>query len=378
MKVIAAIFFLILSFFVFHKAAFAIYDPISVSNNRFGVHILFPEEILDAQKLINSTNGDWGYVTIPIQSSDKNLVKWQKFMDKAKNLHIIPIVRLSTTGDYFNTSVWEKPKLSDIVDFANFLDSLDWPTKNRYIIVYNEVNRGDEWGGSPDPFEYAQILDFAADTFKTKNPDFFVISAGMDNAAPNIFGKYMNEFDFMNAMTYEAPDVFKKIDGLSSHSYPNPGFSQSPQGSGVYSFRRESNLAQNLGRKTLPVFITETGWSNENLAEIVIASYYKNAFENAWSDPNVVAVTPFILKAGAGSFSQFSLIGKDGQETPPYQSISQLAKVMGEPKISSQEAQLAQKTLVLPSRTFQKSEPEINIINKAKKIGVLFKWLLNI
>lgn len=360
------------------KPSFAIYDPTSAPNNKFGVHILFPEEILDAQKLINSTNGDWGYVTIPIQSSDKDLVKWQKFMDEAKNLHIIPIIRLSTTGDYFNTSVWEKPKFTDIVDFANFLDSLNWPTKNRYIVVYNEVNRGDEWGGSPDPFEYAQILDFAADTFKSKNDSFFLISAGLDNAAPNIFGHYMNEFDFMNAMTYEVPDVFKKIDGLSSHSYPNPGFSQSPYGAGVYSFRKESNLAKSLSGKTLPVFITETGWSNENLTETIIASYYKNAFENAWNNPNVVAVTPFILKAGGEPFSKFSLIGKDGEETPAYESIAQFPKAMGEPQISSQEVQLVAKSLVLPSKTFQKSETGINIVNKAKKIGVFFKWLLNI
>lgn len=370
------IFFAIL-FCLFTSQARATYDPKSVPNNKFGVHILFPDEIYDAQKLINSQGGDWGYVTIPIQSSDKDLVKWQKFMDEAKILHIIPIIRLSTTGDYFNTSVWEKPKLSNIVDFANFLNSLNWPTKNRYVVIYNEVNRGNEWGGSPDPFEYAQILDFAVDTFKSKNPDFFVISAGLDNAAPNIFGQYMNELDFMKAMSYEVPDIFGRIDGLGSHSYPNPGFSQSSQGWGVYSFQREKNLAKNLGEKNLPIFITETGWDSTKVDQNVIASYYKDAFESAWSDETIIAVTPFLLEAGAPPFSSFSLI-KDGQESPEFRGIAQIPKIRGYPQTASEDNIQNEKTVVLPSKTFKREKPEENLVTETKKIAIIFKWLLGI
>lgn len=373
MNAIVVLFF-IFSLFVFHSPALASYDPRSVPNNKFGIHILFPEELFEAQKLVNSAGGDWGYVTIPIQSSDKNLDKWQKFMDDAKSLHIIPIIRLSTTGDYFNTTVWEKPKLTDIVDFANFLDSLDWPTKNRYIVIYNEVNRGDEWGGSPDPFEYAQILDFAADSFKAKNPDFFVISAGLDNAAPNIFGQYMNELDFMRAMSYEVPDVFEKIDGFSSHSYPNPGFSHPPGGRGTRSFRIEQNLIFVLSGKTLPVFITETGWSTEAVQPSRIADYYKQSFANDWKDENIVAVTPFLLKAGGEPFSKFSFLSETG-ENPQYESVSAIQKVRGEPKLAD-IALKQEKKVVLPSKTFQRRKKEPNIFTSAKKVSVIFKWLL--
>ena len=55
------------------------YDPASVPNNRVGVHILDPNEINDAAKLINSSGGDWGYVTIPIRSNDRDRDKWLKF-----------------------------------------------------------------------------------------------------------------------------------------------------------------------------------------------------------------------------------------------------------------------------------------------------------
>lgn len=373
MNAIAVLFF-IFSLFAFHSQATAFYDPRTIPNNKFGIHILFPEELFEAQKLVNSAGGDWGYVTIPIQSSDKNLDKWQKFMDDAKSLHIIPIIRLSTTGDYFNTTVWEKPKFTDIVDFANFLDSLDWPTKNRYVIVYNEVNRGDEWGGSPDPFEYAQILDFAAEIFKAKNPDFFVISAGLDNAAPNIFGQYMNELDFMVAMSYEIPDVFEKIDGFSSHSYPNPGFSQPPGGKGTRSFKTEQNLIYSLSGKTLPVFITETGWSQEAVPPVKIADYYRQSFANDWKNENIVAVTPFLLRAGAGPFSKFSFLSETG-ENPQHDSVSEIQKIKGNPKLAD-VALKQEKTVVLPSKTFQRGKNEPNIFTSAKKVSVIFKWLL--
>src|SRR3989344_3133908 len=121
-------------YLLFTSAAHAIVDPISVPNNKFGVHILFTTELSEAARLVNSAGGDFGYVTIPIQSGDKDIEKWQKFMDSAKQNHVIPILRIATENYYFNTRVWRKPKYEDVLDFANFLDSLDWPTKNRYVV----------------------------------------------------------------------------------------------------------------------------------------------------------------------------------------------------------------------------------------------------
>ena len=224
------IFVLILSLIVSlsPKSVLAIENPLTVPNNKIGVHILFPSEVDKAASLVNGGGGDWGYVTIPIQSDDMNLTKWQSFMDECRKMHVIPIIRLATLGDYFNTQDWSKPNYDDIIDFANFLNSLNWPTKNRYIIVYNEVNRADEWGGSVDPAGYARLLEYAVKEFKYVNPDFFVISAGMDNAAPTQGNQYMNEYQYYRDMASTIPDIFSEIDGMSSHSYPNPGFAQPP------------------------------------------------------------------------------------------------------------------------------------------------------
>src|SRR5207245_3843448 len=77
--------FLVISFLlsVTSFPSFAAENPLAVPNNKIGVHILFPNELPDAVKLINSNGGDWGYVTIPIQSGDRDIEKWQHFFDEA-------------------------------------------------------------------------------------------------------------------------------------------------------------------------------------------------------------------------------------------------------------------------------------------------------
>jgi hypothetical protein len=342
-----------LSFFSFARNAYAIEDPLAVPNNKFGISILFDTELGEAAQLINA-GGDWGYVTIPVQSGDRDFAKWQRFMDECKRLHLIPLIRLATEGDYFNTKVWRKPTAADVVGVANFLNTLKWPTKNRYVIVFNEVNRFDEWGGVVNPGEYANILSYAVTTFKSKNRDFFLISAGLDNAAPNQGSQYMNQYDFMRQMDIAVPGIFNQIDGLASHSYSNPAFAQPPTSDnqmGVASFSFERNLAQSLGTKKLPVFITETGWSSSVVSDDVQANYYQQAFATIWNDPGIVAITPFLLHATTGPFKQFSLLAKDGSQTKQYTAIKDLPKVMGVPALVPTETPTPTPTLTLRKKT---------------------------
>lgn len=380
----AYIFFVFLFIFLSTaSASFAIENPLSLPNNKMGVHILFPEELNETAKLVNSSGGDWGYVTIPIQAGDKDLEKWQKFMNFARENHVIPIMRLATEGDYFNTTVWRKPTREDILDFANFLNSLVWPVKNRYIVVFNEVNRSDEWEGNLNPKEYAEILRYASEVFKSLSPDFFIISSGLDNAAPNVLGKYMNEYDYMVAMNEAMPGIFDLIDGLGSHAYPNPGFRGMPYiltSQSVYSFNFEKNLAFRLSSKNLPVFITETGWSKEALTESQIAAYFKYAFEHVWSDKDIVAITPFLLQAGWEPFSQFSLRNADGKYNQIFLALAEIAKTKGKPTLNdgtSLYPGVVPKNF--PVKTFPKKIQYKNLpLEKADAVSDFFKWLLKL
>lgn len=336
------LFFSVYFFAIRVNFSLAFFDPLSRPNNFQGIHILFPSELQDAAKLVNSKSGEWGYVTIPIQAGDKDLDKWQSFMNDCKRLKLIPIVRLSTEADFQNTAVWRKPTSTDILDFANFLNSLDWPIENRYVIIFNEVNRFDEWGGeAPDPDSYAGLLVYAYDTFKDRSPNFFVIMGGLDNASPNDKVKYMDNYIYLKNMFEHDNNVFKKIDGFASHSYPNPGFVAPPlknQLEGITTYKYEYQYINSNSDHKVPVFITETGWDSNKLPESLIAKYYQIAYDNFWNKDKdkIVAITPFLLHSQGGAFDTFSFI-KNGRQTQYYAASEKMEKTKGEPLLQKVE-----------------------------------------
>lgn len=348
------------TYYLLHATySYAVTDPLARPNNFVGIHILFPSELDQAKNLINSNGGQWGYVTIPIQIGDRNLETWQDFMDDAKKQHIIPLIRLATQPDPHNTSVWRKPNLSDVLDFANFLSSLNWPTKNKYVILFNEVNRFDEWGGEyPDPIQYADLVSYANKVFKERDPNFYLILAGMDAAAPNDYKKYINGFTYLEDLM-SGSDIASNIDAFSSHSYPNPDFSAPPFENnkvGIATYRFEYAILNKNPEKTLPVFITETGWSNKTLPESVISKYYKLTFENIWNKDKdkIIAITPFLLTSG-GQFGNFSFL-ENGRGKDYFKTVLAMSKVKGEPeKDTFQKAPALKTPVVLASETFTKT-----------------------
>ena len=322
----------IIFFLISPTPALAIYDPFSVTNNRVGVHVLSPDELESAARLVNNDNqGAWGYVTVPIQASDRDREKWTKFMTKATELKIIPIIRVATIVDDVH---WLKPNDNDLIDFANFLNDLPWPTQNRYVVIFNEVNRADEFGGSVSPEAYADILTNAIDIFKRRSERFFILPSALDNAAPN-GGQFMRWDSYLTRMHARQPEIFNQIDGWNSHAYGNPGFSASPALSGATkadSFKSDLIFLRRFTQKKLPVFITEAGWSRQRLDDRTIAIFYNHAFYNAWADKAVVAVTPFLLFAGTEPFIQFSLLTKESRPTLAYQAIQTFVGT-GQPRL---------------------------------------------
>ncbi len=374
--------FLVFFVLLFPNAAFA-KDPLSRPNNFFGIHILFPSELDQAKSLVNSKGGDWGYVTIPIQMYDRDMEKWQQFMDKAKELHVIPLVRLATQNHPLNTSVWRKPTYSDVLDFSNFLSSLHWPTENKYIILFNEVNRFDEWAGEyPNPQEYAAIVSYAHDVFKKKDPNFFMILGGMDAAAPNDNKKYISGLDYLTELV-ATTNIEEKIDGFSSHSYPNPAFSAYPSENkkvGVATYRFEYELLNKTAPKKLPVFITETGWSSKSLPESVIAQYYDMTISQIWNKDKdkIVAITPFLLNASGEPFDQFSFF-KNGVEADFSKLIGSLQKTKGSPLLSTSLNVIHEKKAkTLSVAKFETTEEKEKKLTISPLVAMYFKTIFGI
>lgn len=311
----------------------AMYDPLSVPNNKVGVHILHPSEIEQAAQFINNQGGDWGYVTVPIQPTDRDKDKWLQFMVQAKNLHLIPIIRITTIP---LGGTWNQASDTDLVDFANFLHELPWPVENRYIVLFNEVNRDQEWGGKVDPVTYTQIVKNARTIFKERSQDFFLLGPALDSALPDSVTS-LSAGVYLRAMESADAAIWSYFDGWASHSYPNPGFTASPSKTGwqsIVSYRTETGT---LRISAKPVFITETGWDQRALAASVVESYWRQAF-NIWNlDPTVAAVTPFVL-AGGEVYVGFSLIDFTGNPTPTGRSLASLPKTVGNPKLAGSPA----------------------------------------
>jgi len=321
------IYYLLLTLLVGLRAPIqAIYDPLSVPNNRLGVHILEPSEIFRASQLVNSTGGDWGYVTIPVRSDDRDYFKWLAFFKACKQFHLIPIIRLAT---YPVEQNWVEPTIFDIIDFANFLNIFPWPTQNRYIVLFNEPNHSKEWGGEISPENYVTISKFAASTFKQASPDFFLINAGLDMSAPNNRTSMDALVFYRRMFTFDPawPDYF---DGFSFHPYPNPAFSASAYSQnryGIRSYEYELNYLKRFKVYPEYLFFTETGTRLKN-------NFYTPAFTSVWRDNRIVAITPFILYAGSGDFASFSLLSADQSQTANYREIFNLPKNIGKPNLS--------------------------------------------
>lgn len=310
-------------------------------NNKFGMSLAQPntDQFVEVQKLVNSNGGDWGYITLIIQENDRNKEKWQDIFNQLRQNHLIPIIRLATSPVGEN---WRRPEPEDAQSWVDFLDSLNWVVKNRYIILFNEPNHGSEWGGEVDPKSFAKVTLEFAKKLKERSPDFFVMLAGMDASAPSWMPGLEDEEIFLREI-FQGPslqvDLLTRtdlIDGLASHSYPNPAFAGSPYALGrgtIRNYEWELELFKELGvKKELPVFITETGWKRGD--ENRVADYFKTAFDQIWGpDSRVRAVTLFVLDYQGEPFLEFSWKMFNSQEFyQQFYTVRGMSKIKGEPE----------------------------------------------
>lgn len=356
-----------------NQPAFAVSDPRSNPNNKVGINILSPEaEIKEAAQLVNNNNGQWGWIVVVVKKTERNLDRWQSLLNLAAKHKLIPIIRLATEFD--SNGYWQKPTDEDAAAWADFLSKLYWPTKNRYVQVYNEVNRSAEWGGYVDAADYAKELNKTISALKAKNSDFFVLNAPLDLALNNS-PTSIDPALFFQTMESTVAGIFHKLDGWASHSYPNPDFSASPYKSGrtaINGYKWElSQISPYLKGKELPVFITETGWRRGDsqvggLTEKEIADFYKIAFEKVWNDKRIVAVAPFVFDYPESLYHPFSF-KKNGGSTGYYdyhQAIKEIEKVKGEPEREN-KAEITQSNV--PQKIINNSKTKIKI--KIKNMG---------
>ena len=334
------IFFLLsfIAFFLIPKEALANYDPLSVPNNRFGIHISQEADLTEAAQTVNSSGGDWGYVTMVIRSDERDSRRWQTVFNQMRRLHLIPLIRMAAVQKDHG---WEKLNEGEIDGWVDFLGSLNWPTQNMYVIVGNEPNHAKEWGGEVSPEEYTSYLNSFIDKARGKSSDFFILPAALDFSAKSD-GQSLNATTFIERLLKVDPGIFEKLDGWNSHSYPNPNFTGSEKDVGrgsVASYAWELSYLKSQGvSKNFPVFITETGWAHDvpdtQLGYIkadLLGSKFSYSFQHTWNDERIVAVTPFIFAYEDSPFDIFSWKKKDGSFYSFVEEFKAIAKPKGDP-----------------------------------------------
>ncbi|MGB1253845.1 MAG: hypothetical protein ACPG8W_24765, partial [Candidatus Promineifilaceae bacterium] len=239
--------------------------------------------------------------------------------------------------------------------YAKFLLRLDWPTEQHFVIVGNEPNHGNEWGGAPNPAEYARFLIDVADALHQHDPHAIVLNAGLDTFSPHSNGQMIGTApplidaeSFMDGMVAAQPHVFSYIDAWASHPYPlgafiaapaqqqfqvdylngasNPTALEPPLGvfnRGINGYGWELFKLASYGLDELPVFVTETGWrygeegyvSAETAAQYLHDSLCKQTSEfQAWQhDDRVVAVIPFAFDGDPTRWSHSNWLQFDAE-----------------------------------------------------------------
>jgi len=297
--------------------------PVKANNVPFGVHLLEPGEL--EYVLPYRGENDRFVVTIPMAMDDRRKEVWEDFFQTSFKAEITPIVRWITG---FEGGNWKEPTRKDVIDATAFLADLNWPGQ-RTIILWNEPNHAKEWGGRVDPESYADIAYFALNWLKTEGHEYTVLPAGLDGAAPNGM-ETMDSIRYMELVWRAKPELYSLIDGWTSHSYPNPDFSSTPYTRGKNSLRGfevELIKLKAMTGKELPVYITETGWRDTRSTNRVLVKYYSYAAENIWNNPNIKAVTVFLLRGFNGPFEDFSLLDERHEPTTQMRALMAAMKL---------------------------------------------------
>lgn len=279
-------------------------DPDRMALKGVGVHMLLSEgqvpwrllDWRDHTRLAGEAVGPGGFALQVLSHGNRDLARWQAFMAAAGRAQLQPVIRIATRYDRHRRA-WRVP-LADRTrrsyrreagEIRAFLERLRWPPGERVVIVGNEPNRGDEWGGRPNPTAYVRYLrDVAAEL---RPLGYRVLNAPLDQYCPNTNGKfidgvrYVDAESFIDGMFAAEPDFPSWLDGWASHAYPmgpfsadpgeqsmridylngaeNPGRFDPPDGvvnRGINGYTFELAKLASRGAPPLPVWITETGW----------------------------------------------------------------------------------------------------------------------
>ncbi|MCA9700880.1 MAG: hypothetical protein KC431_25360 [Myxococcales bacterium] len=338
-----------------------------VHDNPFGIGLVSPG---NAQQLDLAANlaGDKGGVRLTCAGVDKNMhdapQEWKDAVQMSYDRDLVPYVRLGPP--------WGDRRVRNQSDdgahnvygglaqaYADTVASLPkregWPL---YIEVHNEPNLCYEWACDPGdgnngwlPYEtaaaeYAHMLAAVADALHgLGDPRIRVVNAGLApggtvscECGGEGFQPGITSIEYIQAMLAAEPGLVAKLDAWASHSYPAEGKGwgffvpyDGPGGQAQTGLVYYQDELATIGKQdgTLPVIMTETGWTTELGANHdQIAGWTVNAYTHVWlADSVVQAVLPFQLMDPG--WDAFAWVDGNGTPRPVYNAVRNQRCMLG-------------------------------------------------
>ncbi len=314
-----------------------------------------------------------------IRSDDLDPARWQVFMDLAAEYELSPVLRLATNFD-FDNGWWTAPERDAdgsysgwAQQYADFINAMDWQGAEKRVILLNETNNGHEWGGVPNPEDYANFIVDVSAVLREQVEDIVILNGAFDLNLPDTNGQFfpgtsvvlINADNYINRMEAAQPGIFETFDIWNSHPYPldirqhpneqlyrfdvmNGAVDTAiapPDGiynRGINGYEWELWKLEQLGYDaSLPVMITETGWRHSEAIDPEsadsapdypspeqVADYFQLALSGGedvtftpWLvDERIIGIAPFALNGVPHEWSHTNLIQvtAEGEVTGTY------------------------------------------------------------
>jgi hypothetical protein len=175
----------------------------------------------------------------------------------------------------------------------------------RWWELWNEPYDSYAWSGrTPEPQAYARDVVAASQAAKGVAPAVKLLVASDYDDSPQTGGSSPWQTTWIDDMFAAEPTLGQWIDGVSVHPYgADPALPLAQTGgwkdaSGEWSFQRiDSIRARFLAHGVnVPFWITEVGWSTEEVSEAQQASDYADLIPQVASRPWVRALFPYCLR----------------------------------------------------------------------------------
>jgi len=226
-------------------------------------------------------------------------------------------------------------------DYANFVATFAARYKGRirYYIIWNEPNTSYEWGyRSPNPAEYATLLQTVYPRLKAVDPKAQVVAAGL---APTLERSQwaMSDLDFLQGM-YDA-GAAPYFDVMAVHAYGGKLPPDDPPAPDRLNYARVVVLRQLMeenGDAEKPMIVTEAGWNDHprwtrGVRPAQRVDYTVRAYEKAKQEwPWVLAVNMWVfrLPRPAHNYNDyFSFVGTDFRPKAIYDAVREYARPQG-------------------------------------------------